>query len=233
MRKEVYDAVWASRAFYVVLFAGGLTAIMLYDNDLRDSILHFRFWYFGPYFALFAVATYLFWTSGDNPGFLGEIPMRRLEENGANDQELTNMIPEAVPDSAPSEGNTDAPAGRADIEQHGTGKIKPIRPQKWYCQHCKMRHPFRAKYCEKCEKCIVKFDHHCFWLGNSSSANNESYLVGGCVGELNHGKFWILLFLQTVLHLWSTLIVSTSSSSSRMNRLLVGWIGTPPTIRRV
>ena len=41
-----------------------------------------------------------------------------------------------------------------------------------------------------------KFDHHCFWLG-------------GCVGELNHGKFWTFLFVQTLL-LWSGFSISRS-----------------------
>ena len=27
-------------------------------------------------------------------------------------------------------------------------------------------------------ECVRKFDHHCFW-------------IGGCVGELNHGKFFL------------------------------------------
>jgi hypothetical protein len=31
---------------------------------------------------------------------------------------------------------------------------------------------------------VRKYDHHCFW-------------VGGCVGELNHRKFWLFLFFQT------------------------------------
>jgi len=32
---------------------------------------------------------------------------------------------------------------------------------------------------------VRKFDHYCFWLG-------------GAIGELNHRKFWLMLFFQTV-----------------------------------
>ena len=42
--------------------------------------------------------------------------------------------------------------------------------------------PYRAKHCDLCRRCVRKYDHHCFW-------------VGGCVGELNHGKF--LVFVTT------------------------------------
>jgi len=47
----------------------------------------------------------------------------------------------------------------------------------------------RTKHCDLCEKCVHKYDHHCFW-------------IGGCVGEFNHRKFWLFLFSQTILHIW-------------------------------
>mmetsp|Transcript_23884 Transcript_23884/g.23566 ORF Transcript_23884/g.23566 Transcript_23884/m.23566 type:complete len:136 (-) Transcript_23884:237-644(-) len=58
-------------------------------------------------------------------------------------------------------------------------------PPKKFCVICSMEQPYRTKHCKDCEKCVRKFDHHCFW-------------VGGCVGELNHRKFWAFLFLQTI-----------------------------------
>jgi len=44
------------------------------------------------------------------------------------------------------------------------------------------------KHCKKCDKCIHKFDHHCFW-------------IGGCVGELNHRKFYLFVLFQTAVNL--------------------------------
>lgn len=45
--------------------------------------------------------------------------------------------------------------------------------------------PYRSRHCWECNKCVRKFDHHCFW-------------IGGCVGELNHGKFFLFLLFQTI-----------------------------------
>ena len=53
------------------------------------------------------------------------------------------------------------------------------------CEKCAgARVPLRAKHCHVCERCVRKFDHHCFW-------------VGTCVGERNHGRFWWFLLAQS------------------------------------
>ena len=45
--------------------------------------------------------------------------------------------------------------------------------------------PIRGKYCKKHKRIVAKFDHYCYLLGNS-------------VGEMNHGRFWRLLFAQNI-----------------------------------
>ncbi|RNF06079.1 putative palmitoyltransferase ZDHHC12 [Trypanosoma rangeli] len=49
----------------------------------------------------------------------------------------------------------------------------------WCCK-CRLWQPLRAKHCDRCERCVRKYDHHCFW-------------IGGCVGEANHPRFYLLL----------------------------------------
>mmetsp|Transcript_39348 Transcript_39348/g.60148 ORF Transcript_39348/g.60148 Transcript_39348/m.60148 type:complete len:153 (+) Transcript_39348:362-820(+) len=63
-------------------------------------------------------------------------------------------------------------------------------PENRGCDKCGIsKLPFRSKHCRDCNRCVRKYDHHCFW-------------VGGCVGELNHRKFYGFIFLQTLIFVW-------------------------------
>lgn len=57
-----------------------------------------------------------------------------------------------------------------------------------YSERAGLLVPIRAKFCKKHGRIVARFDHYCYLLGNS-------------VGELNHGRFWILLVLQ-VTTIW-------------------------------
>lgn len=37
---------------------------------------------------------------------------------------------------------------------------------KHYCNKCDIEQEYRTKHCNRCEKCILKYDHHCFWIGS-------------------------------------------------------------------
>jgi len=50
-----------------------------------------------------------------------------------------------------------------------------------FCQKCKQLKPPRAHHCSICDRCVLKMDHHCPW-------------VGGCVGFENHKHFLQFLF---------------------------------------
>ena len=54
------------------------------------------------------------------------------------------------------------------------------------CHLCHAHQPVRARHCGQCGRCVRLFDHHCPWLAN-------------CVGERNHGFFWLFLVCETVV----------------------------------
>ncbi|KAL3309864.1 zinc finger, DHHC-type containing 12 [Cichlidogyrus casuarinus] len=66
----------------------------------------------------------------------------------------------------------------------------PFGRQCQYCKVCNLYKPLRAKHCDECKHCVVKFDHHCPWMNN-------------CIGERNHRYFFVFLFLQCIVIWWS------------------------------
>ena len=46
--------------------------------------------------------------------------------------------------------------------------------------------PLRASHCRKCNNCIEKFDHHCFWIGS-------------CIGKRNYKFYYFYIVSYVVL----------------------------------
>ena len=80
-------------------------------------------------------------------------------------------------------------------------------PPKHFCRTCNIEQEYRTRHCHKCQKCVYKYDHHCFWIGFSEFSFFFNRVLGGCVGELNHRKFFFFLFFQSVVHIWSFFMV--------------------------
>ncbi|MCO5561184.1 hypothetical protein L7F22_014805 [Adiantum nelumboides] len=69
------------------------------------------------------------------------------------------------------------------------------------CPTCRVYQPPRSKHCHDCNKCVLRFDHYCAWLGT-------------CVGYGNHCRFWWYIFEETILCLWTSVMYAMSLRSN-------------------
>lgn len=73
-------------------------------------------------------------------------------------------------------------------------KVRCYTPNKYtVCEKCDyLIRPERAHHCKSCNKCVLKMDHHCPW-------------VGTCVGEKNLKYFFLFLLYGFLITLYTVL----------------------------
>ena len=61
------------------------------------------------------------------------------------------------------------------------------------CDTCYLIRPLRSTHCGVCDNCVIKFDHHCPWIGT-------------CVGARNYPYFFIYLCLLNILQIFTAVV---------------------------
>jgi len=93
--------------------------------------------------------------------------------------------------SAVDEATSGVPAGTQQllhIDEQGVSIVyeatsgKPVDARN--CSHCRVKQLMHTKHCHDCGRCVSKFDHHCFWLGNF--IGGLSFSLSPPLFRLNH-----------------------------------------------
>lgn len=64
-----------------------------------------------------------------------------------------------------------------------------------FCEKCESTRPPRTHHCSTCDRCIMRFDHHCIWLNN-------------CVGYNNYRQFLLALLYLTLGCCYGTAVLA-------------------------
>ena len=52
-------------------------------------------------------------------------------------------------------------------------EVRLIREKFWKrCTYCTTVKPPRTHHCSQCQRCVVRMDHHCVWIGNCVGLHN-------------------------------------------------------------
>ncbi|KAG5650899.1 hypothetical protein H0H81_010597 [Sphagnurus paluster] len=75
--------------------------------------------------------------------------------------------------------------GAAAIQEKSLGdgisrrpSLKPVlRPEQRYCPYNEIVKPYRTHHCRTCGTCVLKYDHHCSWIGQCVGACNQKFFL--------------------------------------------------------
>ncbi|XP_057543596.1 protein S-acyltransferase 10-like isoform X1 [Amaranthus tricolor] len=165
-------------------------------------------WYTGLYLLLFVVTLIQYFiTSNSSPGYV--LDAIRVVEEGNSWAPLVSSKQPATSKNESFVITVDGdPKARSLLGNNATWtklvmEMYPPRSsmRQLTCTYCHVLQPPRAKHCHDCNKCVLRFDHHCDWLGT-------------CIGQGNHCRFWWYICEETALCLWTGILYASCLKAS-------------------
>ncbi|KYR00469.1 hypothetical protein DLAC_02472 [Tieghemostelium lacteum] len=157
--------------------------------------------------SIFVMTIIFYWLASIPPGYVSELSQFDLSTTYSStkteiQQQQENNSLKRSDDSIKYRAKTNGThsesqplIGDSDQDQNQS-KEQEDKDLNYFCEVCKVYVPLRCKHCVKCQKCIIKYDHHCFF-------------VGSCVGIRNHRYFVSFLVLQSALLILGFSIILT------------------------
>jgi palmitoyltransferase len=57
------------------------------------------------------------------------------------------------------------------------GEPFPEDDYEFFCDRCDTHVSDQSKHCRRCNRCTLRFDHHCIWLNNCIGSSNYSVFL--------------------------------------------------------